>query len=217
MMYPNEPTELPKSVEGGYQPDWYERDYFLSVDGNKEFPGHHCKITWLKSFPHIESFNNAIDIGCRDGEYSRYLANNFNHVYCFDYRPRALFNYNIPLDKITLFHTALGETETTVMASGGANMMAERAGGELTAWTEQKVYALDQFNIPNVDYIKIDVDGFEVRVLTGARETILKHKPVLVVEDDTKIPHSGVEYCQQQLNYQIVDRDKGNVVMKYEE
>ena len=64
-----------------------------------------------------------------------------------------------------------------------------------------------------------DVDGFEERVLTGAKETILKHKPVLVIEDDKTIAHSGVEYCQQQLNYKIVawDKFKKNVVMKYEE
>jgi len=214
MMYPIKPVELPQSVEGGYQPDWCERDYFKSVDGNKEFPNHHCKVTWVASIPHIDSFNNAIDIGCRDGEYARYLANNFNHVYCFDYRPRAYFTHNIPLDKITLFHTGLGEAEKVIKVSGGANMMVERVG-EKTNWQDHRIYALDQFDIPQVDYIKIDVDGFETRVLAGAKETILKHKPVLVVEAEAG-DTSGIDYCREHLNYDIVawDSYNRNVVMK---
>ena len=33
-----------------------------------------------------------------------------------------------------------------------------------------------------IDFIKIDVEGFELKVLNGGRETIRKHKPLLLVE-----------------------------------
>lgn len=38
------------------------------------------------------------------------------------------------------------------------------------------------FNLHNVNYIKIDVEGAEVDVVKGARETMRQFKPILVVE-----------------------------------
>jgi hypothetical protein len=33
-----------------------------------------------------------------------------------------------------------------------------------------------------VDYIKVDCEGYELPILTGARETILRNRPIIVVE-----------------------------------
>lgn len=44
------------------------------------------------------------------------------------------------------------------------------------------VNTLDSFNIENVSVLKIDVQGYEPRVLDGAKETILKNKPVIFIE-----------------------------------
>lgn len=41
---------------------------------------------------------------------------------------------------------------------------------------------IDDFKIPNVDLIKIDVEGWEPEVLDGAKETISKWKPMVMVE-----------------------------------
>ena len=41
---------------------------------------------------------------------------------------------------------------------------------------------LDSLNLDNISVIKIDVEGFELEVLTGALETIRKNKPVIILE-----------------------------------
>lgn len=41
---------------------------------------------------------------------------------------------------------------------------------------------LDELNLPRVDFIKIDIEGMEMEALSGARETINRYHPVLLIE-----------------------------------
>lgn len=48
---------------------------------------------------------------------------------------------------------------------------------------------LDELNLPRVDFIKIDIEGMEMEALSGARETIGRYHPVLLIEKiKTDIP-----------------------------
>jgi FkbM family methyltransferase len=42
--------------------------------------------------------------------------------------------------------------------------------------------ALDEFNLPRVDFIKLDVEGMEIEALHGAEKTIKSSRPILLVE-----------------------------------
>ena len=41
---------------------------------------------------------------------------------------------------------------------------------------------LDEFNLPPISFIKMDIQGSEVNALRGAKETIMRHKPIMFVE-----------------------------------
>ena len=41
---------------------------------------------------------------------------------------------------------------------------------------------LDSYEFDQLDFIKIDVEWFELRVLQGAENTIRKHKPIMYIE-----------------------------------
>ena len=42
--------------------------------------------------------------------------------------------------------------------------------------------SIDSLKLPKVDFIKIDIEGMEMEALAGARKTLNKHKPMLLVE-----------------------------------
>lgn len=50
----------------------------------------------------------------------------------------------------------------------------------------------DVSSLPSVDLIKLDVEGYELKVLRGAKNTLLKHKPILFIEvDDDNLRDQG--------------------------
>jgi FkbM family methyltransferase len=46
---------------------------------------------------------------------------------------------------------------------------------------------IDELQLRKIDFIKIDVEGFEKRVLEGGKQTLIKHKPVLFIELDNEL------------------------------
>ena len=209
MIHPLEPTQF---SENTFKWDFYDTDFFFSPDGTQEFPDHHCKKTWVASLPFITEKRNAIDIGCRDGEYTRYLHKDFNHVFCFDYRRRKLFHKNVDLSKITHFKCALGEEHKIIKVSGAGSITAGKV--PLEEWYDEQLYTIDEFNFSDIDYIKIDVDGYELNVLQGAVNTIKKYNPLLIVEQENGDTRA-IDFCKINFNYDILawDVDHRNVIL----
>ena len=73
------------------------------------------------------------------------------------------------------------------------------------------VVRLDDLHLTNVGFIKIDVEGFEWRVLRGAWETIARSKPYILVEVGWGTRHPEWALCAAtyemlfSLGYQRVD------------
>jgi hypothetical protein len=64
-----------------YKKEFFASDFFYSPDGDGIYPKHHCKVTFNLAKPFIKNYRNAIDIGCRDGEFTRFLQNFFQHTF----------------------------------------------------------------------------------------------------------------------------------------
>ena len=159
-----------------------------------------CLETYLKSKPHIKKFRTAIDVGCRDGDYSLPLVEDFEKVHAFDYRPRMKYEHK----KLTYYPVALGDESTEVMATGGV----------IKEYGEKQVRQkkLDDYNFDEVDYLKIDVEGHELKVLKGAITTIETSSPLIVIEENgsQELYNKGVRedalFYLQKLNYKVVYR-----------
>jgi FkbM family methyltransferase len=204
-------AELPSPTawpDNPYQEEWADRDFLYSADGIGEFPKHACKMTYSLSKPFIRNFRNAVDIGCRVGEFSRYLQRDFQHVYCFDPNLWPNFRYNVDLGKVTHFQCALGNEAGEIRMFGGAHSEQMSAGKQKTV----PVFELDSFELENIDYIKIDVEGFEKKVLLGAARTVERNNPLIVIEQNEVIlegehRYSAKEYLES-IGYRQVAVDK---------
>jgi len=77
---------------------------------------------------------------------------------------------------------ALSENEGEMQVASGAGSSAITQAG---TGTSVKVTTIDKFveanELPRVDFIKMDVEGHELKVLEGADETIKTFKPSLAL------------------------------------
>lgn len=60
---------------------------------------------------------------------------------------------------------------------------------------------LERYEVPNPDFMKIDVEGHEHRVLFGARKTLATHRPDLLIEFHSKDLHAAVRDTLETLGY----------------
>lgn len=148
----------------------------------------------------------AIDVGANRGIYSYLLSRYFDRVLAFEPNPDlAEFGRRMLPENVEVIEAALGAHQF----SGKLHIPGGRKGGEdhLTATLSSSMTAvrtipvdvltLDSLDIGRVGFIKIDVEGTEVEVIKGARNTIARDRPLLMAEILAGLYDDPVETVQQ--------------------
>tara|TARA_E500000318_G_scaffold81238_1_gene76469 strand:- start:232 stop:933 length:702 start_codon:yes stop_codon:yes gene_type:complete len=187
----------------------HSHEFYVPVKGSKKRilsnlgPTNTNHILYTYCLNYLNRKINAVDVGCRDGEFTRYLTWEFPHVYCFDYRRRPYFAGNVSLQAVTHYTVALGHKESQELGSGRNNFRNPKFDmpyrtAQLKENKQDTILPLDSFQLPEVNLIKIDVDGMELEILKGAVETLEKYQPVIVIEElimaDGLPNHGGVKF-----------------------
>lgn len=148
----------------------------------------------------IREFGRALDIGAHVGTWARVMAKDFTEVVCFEPNPAhtECLRKNLAGADYTLYEVALGRESGGVVAMTTPEIShtmhsVVHPGGELLA----PLMALDGYGLKGVDFIKIDVDGYEYEVILGAERTIRDNRPVMVVEQK---PGQAERYGRGQLD-----------------
>jgi FkbM family methyltransferase len=142
--------------------------------------------------PHLRPGMVAFDVGANIGYLAMYLRHRIGpsgQLFCFEPEPEnyAELESNLRrnhLDNCHAIAAAVGAQEGTVSFAQGLNGHVTPDG---TPGLSVPVITLDRFveqrRLPRVDFVKIDVEGFEVDVLNGMKALLSRpDKPLLYIE-----------------------------------
>ena len=198
-----------KNVQGWWLPDREAHiDVYFNEVGRPEYQPIHQNTSMM----HCKQFRTAVDIGAHIGLWARGLTNKFESVVCFEPCEEfaEILVKNVP-DIAAVHKCALGDKQGNVKL----NIQQDNTGmthvirGEVGSIP---MLPLDHFGLDNVDFVKIDVEGYELEVVKGGYETFKRNNPVVIIEQKTKyaVPkqgnHAAVKFLMRELQYRVLDR-----------
>ena len=161
------------------------RDFWVAYNGQ------HTKPTFIENagdgqselrreaYKYIKSWRGCVDAGANVGMWTRSLMQDFEQVHCFEPNPVFIecWRKNTPPDQNAVLHeVGLGDSEHTATFTQPLAQMLDRTPGDI------RIRTLDSFELVDIDFIKIDVDGYEDLLVKGAQETIAHNLPVINIE-----------------------------------
>jgi FkbM family methyltransferase len=172
-----------------------------SVD--KGGPSEYQHIVRNRSVAFCQQRRLAIDVGANVGLWTRSLVREFQQVIAFE--PVAMFreclSRNVTAPNLLVQTVALGDINTTArMNITEGNTGHTHIDPTSIGQGDTIVCTLDSFEYQNLDYIKLDCEGFEYKVLLGAVYTIKQNRPIVVLEQK---PHDA--YSDQYSQFAAIE------------
>ena len=172
----------------------------------------------------------AIDCGANIGvhtiEWARFMYG-WGEVVSFEAQEKIFYALagNIAINNclnVTAKHCAVG-SECSVIEIPEPNYLIPSSYGSLELKESPKneyigqeidykrtkpvpLVSIDSLTLARLDFMKIDVEGMEEDVLAGARDSIAKHKPIIIVEA-IKSDSNKIEEILQKAGYNIYPLD----------
>lgn len=173
------------------------------IIGHKLLEGNWWELWMMIYFKKYYKPNtNMIDIGANIGTTSLLMEEILDEnciIYCFEPMFFNILQKNIYRNvthnkpgRIMCYNYGLGNSEKTIFVDK-INYSEEQNFGafsltniDYTNNNKNKIpiniITLDSLNLQNISIIKIDVEGMDIDVLDGSYKTILREKPVIIIE-----------------------------------
>ncbi len=150
---------------------------------------------WLIPFLCHKS-RRSIDIGAADGLYTKIMVKYSQDVIAFEPNPVSYQRLTRRFPSLWCENCALSSTvKSAALRVPVVNGIPYRGYGtmenanrllEFSAFPVQEISipsrTLDSYKLSNIGFVKIDVEGHEWEVLTGARSTIAESRPNFMIE-----------------------------------
>jgi FkbM family methyltransferase len=144
-----------------------------------------------EAYKYVTDFNIAVDVGANVGLWAKPLTSMFDRVIAFEPLEQvySCLEINVQGLQVEIHKHALGSVNDNVemvynAENTGSSFVSEIGSGSI------KIKRLDDLNLPKFGLLKIDCEGHELEVIKGGQQTILKYKPIVVVEQ-----HPESKYC----------------------
>lgn len=175
------------------------------INGKATYQYH--KLEYAMQVQPAGRFGICVDVGAHVGLWSMWLTDFFDRVVAFEPVKdfRTLFKRNVDMTNVELEPYALGTEEKTVeivvpdeqtgaayVNHGGDHPRAKYSSSDKRdVYDNVKMVVFDQYweereyeagATLRVDFIKIDVEGYELNVVQGMEQILRRDKPNIVVE-----------------------------------
>ena len=139
-----------------------------------------------------------------DGDTAKPFVDNFEKIIAFEPNPEV---FKMIPESIEKYNVGLGdqtETRNLILPDNGLNLAAH---GSVTRYGKGvKTFAvniktLDSYNFTNIDFVKIDVEHFELQVCKGAENTLKRCMPTVMFENKRN-EASDCKHFLESLGYQ---------------
>ncbi|WP_312077171.1 FkbM family methyltransferase [Chryseobacterium sp.] len=183
-------------------PEFYKSRYFKKLKGlnqnNFSVRNIEPELVWIKDSLHSDAV--IFDIGANVGTFLFHFENKLKPQNIFAFEPNGKLFERLKrlFPTVNLSAVALSDENTTaqfkvpvingklITSRGTLNTSYKEKDEEQSKTETVEVVKLDDWitkqNISKIDFIKIDVEGNEMKTLQGGKNTIQKYKPILMVE-----------------------------------
>lgn len=148
------------------------------VDGKLTYQYHKL----VAALCHVKQFRAAIDVGAHCGLWSMHLAQRFKTLHAFEpvaaHRECWTANVDIRTGAL-LYAVALGNRDGAVSMKTAPSSSGDTT---VTEGNDVPLRRLDEYDLQDVDFIKLDCEGYELFALQGGEQTLLRCKPCICVE-----------------------------------
>jgi FkbM family methyltransferase len=138
----------------------------------------------------------ALDVGANKGVWAEVMRRYATHVHAFEPNPKIFRELQRSAHRdVTAYRLALSdrsgrfELHIPMGRRGYSNQggtLNERKAGISYGSVPVETRRLDEMNLGDIGFIKIDVEGHEMAVLEGAETTLRRCRPTLVIEIEEK-------------------------------
>ena len=157
--------------------------------------------------PYITRKGKIIDIGANLGIFSIIYSQVYPYTQfiCFEPTPHIAEHCGNNLTKVglpfTMYQTALSNRNDVAHFRVGTMHQTNKLAVD---GIEVEVRELDTYNFTDVAVIKIDVEGHELEVLQGARNTIVNQQPIIILEYHPEADSAAIFDFIEELEYDII-------------
>ena len=158
------------------------------------------EVTWLIN--QLPRFDQAIDIGANKGYVAETLARHSRKVIAFEPQQTLARNMSTSARNNVQVHClALGDQNRLLTGSAPLDSRHRKSlntrfslAGEVEETPNEEIghtetvscVTLDSQGLSNVDFVKIDVEGYELETLKGAKDTIDCWSPIIYYENEVR-------------------------------
>lgn len=207
-MYPLE-KKIIDNVDGIDNWVWPENDKDLFIGTATDWIYYHKQYY----FKYIQKTDICIQAGGACGMYPKLLAKYFKTVYTFEPHHENFYflSKNCPEENIIKLNAALGSKTGFVCLEKLDNTNIGQFEVSKTNTGIIPMMTIDSFEFPTVDFIQLDIEGYDHEAIKGATKTIEKYKPVISVE----VPLASQEnilHAMYNINYIVLAKSSSDLV-----